>query len=33
LKEKMNSIDLEAVKRILGDKGPEIVNKIKDIIE
>lgn len=33
LKQKMSSIDLESVKKLLGDKGPEIIDKIKDIIE
>lgn len=33
LKEKMSSIDLNAVQKLLGDKGPEIINKIKDIIK
>lgn len=32
LKQKMNSVDMEAVQKMLGDKGPEILNKIKDII-
>lgn len=33
LKQKMSSVDMDAVKKMLGDKGPEIINKIKDIIE
>lgn len=33
LKQKMGGIDLEAVQKMLGDKGPDILNKIKDIIE
>jgi hypothetical protein len=33
LKQKMNSVDMEAVQKMLGDKGPEILNKIKDIIK
>jgi len=33
LKQKMESIDMEAVQKLLGDKGPEIMNKIKDIIK
>ncbi len=32
LKQKMNNVDMEAVQKMLGDKGPEILNKIKDII-
>ncbi len=32
LKQKMDSVDMEAVQKMLGDKGPEILNKIKDII-
>lgn len=33
LKQKLNSVDLNAVQKILGDQGPEIINKIKDIIK
>lgn len=33
LKQKMNSIDMNEVQKLLGDKGPEIMNKIKDIIK
>lgn len=33
LKQKMGSIDMDAVKKLLGDKGPEIIDKIKDIID
>jgi nucleotidyltransferase/DNA polymerase involved in DNA repair len=33
LKQKMGSIDMETVQKMLGDKGPEIMNKIKDIIK
>lgn len=33
LKQKMNSIDLDAVQKLLGENGPEIMNKIKDIIK
>jgi hypothetical protein len=33
LKQKMSSIDMDAVKKMLGEKGPEIIDKIKDIID
>lgn len=33
LKQKMNSIDLDAVQKMLGEHGYEIMNKIKDIIK
>lgn len=33
LKQKMSSIDMDAVKKLLGDNGPEIIDKIKDIID
>lgn len=33
LRQKMSNIDLDAVKKMLGDNGPEIIEKIKDIIE
>jgi len=33
LKQKLNSIDLNAVQKMLGDQGPEIISKIKDIIK
>ncbi|HEX2946206.1 MAG TPA: membrane trafficking protein [Clostridia bacterium] len=33
LKQKMSSIDMETVQKMLGDKGPDIMNKIKDIIK
>ena len=33
LKQKMNNIDLDAVKKMLGEKGTEIIEKIKDIID
>lgn len=33
MKQKLNSIDLNAVQKMLGDQGPEIINKIKDIIK
>ena len=33
LKEKINGIDLNEVQKMLGDKGPEIIAKIKDIIK
>lgn len=32
LRQKMNSIDMSEVQKLLGEKGPEIMNKIKDII-
>ncbi len=32
LKQKMSSIDLDTVKKMLGEKGPEIIEKIRDII-
>jgi exonuclease I len=33
MKQKLNTIDLDAVQKMLGDQGPEIINKIKDIIK
>jgi len=33
LRQKMSSIDLDAVKKMLGENGPEIIDKIKDIID
>ncbi len=33
LKQKMNSVDMNEVQKLLGEKGPEIMNKIKDIIK
>ena len=33
LKQKMNSVDLDAVQKMLGEHGYEIMNKIKDIIK
>jgi hypothetical protein len=33
LKQKMSSIDLDAVQKMLGENGPEIIGKIKDIIK
>ncbi len=33
LRQKMSNIDLDAVKKMLGDNGPEIIDKIKDIIK
>ncbi len=33
LRQKMSNIDLDAVKKMLGNNGPEIIDKIKDIIE
>lgn len=32
LRQKLNDIDLDAVQKMLGEKGPEIVSKIRDII-
>ncbi len=31
--QKLNSIDLDSVQKLLGNQGPEIINKIKDIIK
>jgi len=33
IKEKLNSVDLDAFQKMLGEKGPEIISKIKDIIK
>lgn len=33
LQEKLKSVDFSAVQKMLGDQGPEIINKIKDIIK
>ncbi len=33
LKQRMSNIDMDAVKKMLGEKGPEIIDKIKDIID
>ncbi len=33
LKQKMNSIDLGSVQKLLGENGSEIIDKIKDIIK
>lgn len=33
MKQKLNSIDLDTVQKLLGNKGPEIISKIKDIIK
>ncbi|NLK86226.1 MAG: membrane trafficking protein [Clostridiaceae bacterium] len=33
LQQKMNSVDLDAVQKLLGENGPEIMSKIKDIIK
>jgi len=33
LKEKLNSVDLDAVEKMLGENGPMIMKKIKDIID
>jgi hypothetical protein len=33
LKQKMSNIDLDAVQKLLGENGPEIMGKIKDIIK
>jgi len=32
LKEKLNAIDLDSVEKMLGEQGPMIIQKIKDII-
>jgi len=29
----MNNIDLDTVQKMLGENGPEIISKIKDIIK
>lgn len=33
LKQKLNTIDLDSVQKLLGEQGPEIISKIKDIIK
>ena len=33
MKQKLNSVDLDAVQKMFGDQGPEIIKKIKDIIK
>lgn len=33
LRQKMNNIDLDTVQKMLGENGPEIISKIKDIIK
>lgn len=33
LQEKLKNVDFSAVQKMLGDQGPEIINKIKDIIK
>jgi len=33
LKQKLDSIDLDSVQKMLGENGPEIISKIKDIIK
>lgn len=33
MKQKLNSIDLDAFQKLLGDQGPDIISKIKDIIK
>lgn len=32
LRQKLNCIDIDAVQGMLGEKGPEIISKIRDII-
>lgn len=33
IRQKLNSVDLEAFQKMLGEQGPDIINKIKDIIK
>ena len=33
MQQKLNSIDMDAVQKMLGDQGSEIISKIKDIIK
>jgi exonuclease I len=33
MKQKLESVDLKEVQKMLGEQGPEIINKIKDIIK
>ncbi len=33
MKQKLNSIDLDSFQKMLGEQGPEIIGKIKDIIK
>ena len=33
MQQKLNSIDMDAVQKMLGAQGPEIISKIKDIIK
>lgn len=33
MQQKLNSIDLDAFQKMLGEQGPQIINKIKDIIK
>ena len=33
LRQKMNNIDLDTVQKMLGENGPEIISRIKDIIK
>ncbi len=33
IRQKLSSVDLEAFQKMLGEQGPEIISKIKDIIK
>ncbi|MDP4113702.1 MAG: membrane trafficking protein [Bacillota bacterium] len=33
MQQKLNSIDLDAFQKMLGEQGPQIISKIKDIIK
>ena len=33
IKQKLNSVDLDAFQKLLGEQGPQIIGKIKDIIK
>jgi hypothetical protein len=33
IKQKLSSVDLDAFQKMLGEQGPEIIGKIKDIIK
>lgn len=33
IKQKLSSVDLEAFQKMLGEQGPEIISKIRDIIK
>jgi exonuclease I len=33
IKQKLNNVDLEAFQKMLGEQGPEIISKIRDIIK